>query len=54
MRYERPEGREREFWQLNADMFGAAGPAANTKYPSRDIMEAFGAKDDIMVSCERP
>jgi histidyl-tRNA synthetase len=52
MRYERPQrGREREFWQLNADMFGAEGPAADAEIIilAHDIMEAFGAKDDMYV-----
>jgi histidyl-tRNA synthetase len=32
MRYERPQkGREREFWQLNVDSFGAEGLAADTE-----------------------
>ncbi len=32
MRYERPQrGREREFWQLNADLFGVDGAAADAR-----------------------
>ena len=32
MRYERPQrGREREFWQLNADLFGVDGAAADAE-----------------------
>ena len=32
MRYERPQrGREREFWQLNCDLFGIEGPAAEAE-----------------------
>ena len=50
MRYERPQrGREREFWQLNCDIFGADGIAAEAEVigMGRDIMTAFGAKDDM-------
>lgn len=50
MRYERPQrGREREFWQLNVDMFGADGVAAEAEIitlASR-IMKAFGAKSSM-------
>lgn len=50
MRYERPQrGREREFWQLNVDVFGADGVAAEAEIitlASR-IMKAFGAKKDM-------
>jgi histidyl-tRNA synthetase len=47
-RYERPQrGRTREFWQLNADIFGAAGPEAEIEIISLayDIMKEFGAQD---------
>ncbi|MCR4274431.1 MAG: histidine--tRNA ligase [Candidatus Campbellbacteria bacterium] len=47
-RYERPQrGRTREFWQLNADIFGVSGIEADTEIISlaHDIMTAFGAKD---------
>lgn len=46
MRYERPQrGREREFWQLNVDMFGADGVAAEAEILqlADEIMKAFGA-----------
>jgi len=50
MRYERPQrGREREFWQLNVDVFGADGVAAEAEIitlASR-IMKAFGAKSSM-------
>lgn len=50
MRYERPQkGREREFWQLNADVFGD-----DTKYAdleiimlSYQVMKNFGADDSM-------
>jgi len=47
MRYERPQrGREREFWQLNADIFGATGPLADAEIIELgyEILKAFGAK----------
>lgn len=50
MRYERPQrGREREFWQLNADLFGAEGPVADAEIIeiASEVMKAFGAKDDM-------
>ncbi len=46
MRYERPQrGREREFWQLNADIFGAEGASADAEIiiMADRIMKAFGA-----------
>lgn len=46
MRYERPQkGREREFWQLNADIFGVAGVEADAEIITLadQIMKAFGA-----------
>ncbi len=46
MRYERPQrGREREFWQLNADVFGVAGIEADAEIirMADAIMRAFGA-----------
>ncbi len=46
MRYERPQnGREREFWQLNVDMFGARGVEADSELITLadDILKAFGA-----------
>ena len=50
MRYERPQrGREREFWQLNVDVFGAEGVAAEAELVQlgADIMNAFGAKPEM-------
>ncbi len=52
MRYERPQrGREREFWQLNCDIFGAEGalPEAEIIGMGYDILKAFGAKDDMFT-----
>ncbi len=52
MRYERPQrGREREFWQLNADIFGAEGAVADAEIITlgAQIMKEFGAKDDTYV-----
>lgn len=46
MRYERPQrGREREFWQLNVDMFGADGVASDVEIISLAdaVMRKFGA-----------
>lgn len=50
MRYERPQrGREREFWQLNADIFGADNISADVEIIQFgvEVMRAFGAKDDM-------
>ena len=47
MRYERPQrGREREFWQLNVDIFGDDGVAAEAEIISfaNHLMNEFGAK----------
>lgn len=52
MRYERPQrGREREFWQLNVDMFGAEGVQADAEIISLgfETMKAFGATTDMYV-----
>lgn len=52
MRYERPQrGREREFWQLNADLFGADGVLADAEIIelAYRIMNEFGAKNDMYV-----
>lgn len=52
MRYERPQrGREREFWQLNVDIFGAEGvaPEAEIIQLGADIMKSFGAKQSMYV-----
>jgi histidyl-tRNA synthetase len=50
MRYERPQrGREREFWQLNVDMFGASGTSADAEQIllAYGIMKEFGAKEKM-------
>ena len=50
MRYERPQrGREREFWQLNADVFGVAGPEADAEIIllAHEIMKAFKATETL-------
>ena len=50
MRYERPQrGREREFWQLNIDTFGADGVAAEaeTLQLADALMKAFGAEESM-------
>lgn len=50
MRYERPQrGREREFWQLNADMFGADGVASEAEILqlADELMKAFGANESM-------
>lgn len=47
-RYERPQkGRLREFWQLNADIFGVDGIEADVEIIqlADSILKAFGAKD---------
>src|SRR5690606_515439 len=47
MRYERPQkGREREFWQLNVDIFGDDSDRADFEIikMASDIMAEFGAK----------
>lgn len=52
MRYERPQkGREREFWQLNADIFGVDGvlPEAEIITMGAEIMKTFGATDKMYV-----
>ena len=52
MRYERPQrGREREFWQLNVDMFGGEGAVAEAEIISLGvaIMKQFGATDDMYI-----
>jgi len=52
MRYERPQrGREREFWQLNVDIFGADGVAAEAEIVSMadNIMKEFGAQPNDYV-----
>lgn len=50
MRYERPQrGREREFWQLNVDIFGAEGVAPEAEIIAMGVeyLRAFGARDDM-------
>lgn len=50
MRYERPQrGREREFWQLNADVFGADGVATEAEILqlADELMKAFGADESM-------
>lgn len=50
MRYERPQrGREREFWQLNADLFGVEGVMADAEIIelSHQCVMAFGASQDM-------
>jgi histidyl-tRNA synthetase len=52
MRYERPQrGREREFWQLNVDIFGAEGalPEAEIIAMGAEFLKVFGATDDMYV-----
>jgi len=52
MRYERPQrGREREFWQLNVDIFGVDGalPEAEIITMGATFMKRFGATDDMFV-----
>ncbi len=51
-RYERPQkGRLREFWQLNADIFGVEGIEAEVEIISLgyEIMKALGAQDEDFV-----
>lgn len=50
MRYQRPQrGRQREFWQLNADIFGVETIDAEVEIISMadEIMKAFGATDKM-------
>lgn len=52
MRYERPQrGREREFWQLNVDIFGANNIAAEAEIITLadSIMKEFGAQPQDYV-----
>jgi histidyl-tRNA synthetase len=52
MRYERPQrGREREFWQLNVDIFGVEGalPEAEIITMGAKFLKAFSATDDMFV-----
>src|SRR5688572_24022993 len=50
MRYQRPQrGRQREFWQLNADIFGVETIDAEIEIITMadEIMKAFGATDKM-------
>jgi histidyl-tRNA synthetase len=52
MRYERPQrGREREFWQLNVDIFGVEGalPEAEIIAMGARFLSAFGATDEMFT-----
>lgn len=52
MRYERPQrGREREFWQLNTDIFGVDGVQAEAEIIAMayEIVRAFGASDEMFA-----
>jgi histidyl-tRNA synthetase len=52
MRYERPQrGREREFWQLNCDIFGLEGPLAEAEIIGlgADLLKAFGASEHMYI-----
>jgi len=52
MRYERPQrGREREFWQFNADIFGVDDISAEAEIITMAdaVMKAFGAQPDDYV-----
>jgi histidyl-tRNA synthetase len=52
MRYERPQrGREREFWQLNVDVFGIDSVTADAEVitMAEAIMKEFGAKDKEFI-----
>ena len=52
MRYERPQrGREREFWQLNADLFGVGrrgGGCGDIELSHASVMN-FGAKQEMFT-----
>lgn len=52
MRYERPQkGREREFWQLNFDLFGVNGLTAEIEVLelASDLMTVFGATEEMFT-----
>ena len=52
MRYERPQkGREREFWQLNFDLFGVEGIKADIEILSLSsaVVKSFNATDDMFT-----
>jgi histidyl-tRNA synthetase len=50
MRYERPQrGREREFWQLNIDIFGVDGALSEAEIITMgsEFLKGFGATEDM-------
>jgi histidyl-tRNA synthetase len=50
MRYERPQrGRQREFWQLNLDIFGVENVLAEAEIieMGAELLRVFGASDDM-------
>jgi len=50
MRYERPQrGRDREFWQLNVDLFGVDGSMADAEMIelAHQLVMAFGAEQEM-------
>jgi len=52
MRYERPQrGREREFWQLNLDLFGVESVLADAEIISygAEMLKKFGATPDMFT-----
>lgn len=52
MRYERPQrGREREFWQLNCDVFGLEGTAVEAEMivMGAELLKKLGATDDMFT-----
>lgn len=52
MRYERPQrGREREFWQLNTDIFGVDGVVAEAEIIglASQVMKAFNADEKMFT-----
>lgn len=52
MRYERPQrGRDREFWQLNADLFGVDGALADAEIIELSYLcvKNFGATEDMFT-----
>jgi histidyl-tRNA synthetase len=52
MRYERPQrGREREFWQMNVDVFGVDGalPEAEVITIGYKLLKNLGAADDMFI-----
>mgnify|MGYP000847249058 FL=1 len=54
MRYERPQkGREREFWQLNVDVFGVESNLADVELLtiSDDILKTLGADESMYQIC---